>query len=62
MHLFIYVCLFDIFQQLGKDIHIYKALGLAKIICSSTGECQGQEAGESRLRSRARGGYRELSG
>jgi hypothetical protein len=36
------------------------ALGLAKIICPSTGECQGQEAGVSRLGSRPRGGYRDF--
>jgi hypothetical protein len=29
-----------------------KALGLAKIICPSTGECQGQEAGVGGLGSR----------
>ena len=39
-----------------------EALGLAKIICPSTGECQGQEAGECGLGRRAGGGYRELSG
>jgi hypothetical protein len=38
-----------------------EALGLAKIICPSTGECQGQEAGVGRLGSRAGGGYRGLS-
>jgi hypothetical protein len=32
-----------------------EALGLAKIICPSTGECQGQEAGVGGLRSRAGG-------
>jgi hypothetical protein len=30
-----------------------EALGLAKIICPSTGECQGQEAGVGGLGSRA---------
>jgi hypothetical protein len=39
-----------------------EALGLAKIICPSTGECQGQEEGVGGLGSRERGGYRELSG
>ena len=38
-----------------------KAFGLAKIICPSTGECQGQEAGVGGLGSRVRGGYRGLS-
>jgi hypothetical protein len=38
-----------------------EALGLAKIICPSTGECQGQEAGVGGLGSRAGGGYRGLS-
>jgi hypothetical protein len=38
-----------------------EALGLGKIICPSTGECQGQEAGVGGLGSRARGGYRGLS-
>jgi hypothetical protein len=33
-----------------------EALGLAKIICPSTGECQGQEAGVGGLGSRAGGG------
>jgi hypothetical protein len=37
-----------------------EALGLAKTICPSTGECQGQEAGVGRLVSRAEGGYRGL--
>jgi hypothetical protein len=35
-------------------------LGLVKIICPCTGECQGQEAGVGRLGSRAGGGYRRL--
>jgi hypothetical protein len=35
-----------------------EALGLVKIICPSTGECQGQEAGVGGLGSRVRGGYR----
>ena len=39
-----------------------ETLGLVKIICSSTGECQGQEAGEGGLRSREGGGHRGLSG
>ena len=38
-----------------------EALGLAKSICPSTGECQGQEAGVGGLGSRAGGGYRALS-
>jgi hypothetical protein len=38
-----------------------KALGLEKIICHSTGECQGQEAGVHRLGSRIGEGYRGLS-
>jgi hypothetical protein len=33
-------------------------LGIAKIICPSTGECQGQEMGVGELGSRARGGYK----
>ena len=37
-----------------------KAFGLAKIICPSTGECQGQEAGVGGLESKAGGGYRGL--
>jgi hypothetical protein len=37
-----------------------EALGLAKIICPSTGQCQGKEAGVGGLGSRAQGGYREL--
>ena len=39
-----------------------EALGLAKIICPSTGECQGQEAGVGGLGSRVGGGYRGLLG
>jgi hypothetical protein len=39
-----------------------EALGLAKIICPSTRECQDQEAGVVGLRSRAEGGYRGLWG
>jgi hypothetical protein len=38
-----------------------EALGLAKIIYPSIGECQGQEAGVGGLGSRAGGGYRGLS-
>jgi hypothetical protein len=37
-----------------------EALGLVKIICPSTGECQGQEAGVGGLGSSARGGYSEF--
>jgi hypothetical protein len=40
--------------------HQWEDLGLAKIICPSTGKCQGQEAGVSGLGSRVRGGYRGL--
>jgi hypothetical protein len=39
-----------------------EAFGLVKIICPSTGECQGQEVGGGGLGSRAGGGYRGLSG
>jgi hypothetical protein len=39
-----------------------RPLGLANLICPSTGECQGQEAGVSGLGSRAGGGYRGLLG
>ena len=35
-----------------------EALGFVKIICPSTGECQGQEMGVGGLGSRAWGGYR----
>jgi hypothetical protein len=38
-----------------------EVLGLAKIICPSRGECQGQEAGVGGLGSRAKGGYRGCS-
>jgi hypothetical protein len=38
-----------------------KALGLSKIICPNTGECQGQEAVMGGLGSRVRGGYRGFS-
>jgi hypothetical protein len=38
-----------------------EALGLVKIICSSTGEYQGQEAGVGGLESRAGGRYRVIS-
>jgi hypothetical protein len=38
-----------------------EALGLVKIICPSTVECQGQEAGVGGLGSRVGGGYRGLS-
>jgi hypothetical protein len=38
-----------------------EALGLAKIVCPSIGECQGKEAEVGRLESRAVGGYRGLS-
>jgi len=39
-----------------------EALGLAKIICPSTVECQGQEAGVGGLGSRVEGGNRGLWG
>jgi hypothetical protein len=39
-----------------------EALGLAKIMCSSTGECQGQEAGVGRLESRAEKGIGGFGG
>jgi hypothetical protein len=39
-----------------------EALGLVKIICPSTGECQGQEAGVGGLGSRVGEGYRGLWG
>jgi hypothetical protein len=39
-----------------------EALGLVKIICPSTEECQGQEEGVDGLGSRAGGGYRGLWG
>jgi hypothetical protein len=38
-----------------------EALGLGKILCPSTGECQGQEVGLVGLGSWDRGGYRGLS-
>jgi hypothetical protein len=38
-----------------------EALGLVKILCPSTGECQGQEVGVSGLGSRVWGGYRGIS-
>ena len=38
-----------------------EALGLVNIICPSTGECQGQEAGVGGFGSKAEGGYRGLS-
>jgi hypothetical protein len=37
-----------------------EAFSLAKIICPSTGECQGQVAGVGGLGSRVGGGYRGL--
>jgi hypothetical protein len=40
----------------GRPTKGGEALGLAKIICPSTGECQGQEAGVGGLGSRAGGG------
>ena len=42
--------------SLGGD-----ALGLVKIICPSTGECQGQETGLCGLGSKVGVGYRGLS-
>jgi hypothetical protein len=39
-----------------------EALGLAKIVGPSTGECQGQEAGVCALGIRVGGGYRGLLG
>jgi hypothetical protein len=39
-----------------------RPLGLTKIICPSTGECQGQEAGVGGLVSRAGGVYRGTFG
>jgi hypothetical protein len=37
-----------------------RPLGLVKVICPSTGKCQGWEAGVGELGSRAGGGYRGL--
>jgi hypothetical protein len=37
-------------------------LGLVKVICPSTGECQGQEVGVDGVGGRAGGGYRGLLG
>jgi hypothetical protein len=37
-----------------------EALGLVKIICPSTGKCQGQEAGVGGLGSKVVGVYRRL--
>jgi hypothetical protein len=39
-----------------------EVLGIAKITCPSTGECQGQNEGVGGLGSRAGGGYRGLWG
>jgi hypothetical protein len=39
-----------------------EALGLGKIVCPSTEECQGQKAGVGGLGSRVGGGYRGLWG
>ena len=39
-----------------------EALGLVKIICPSTGECQGQEVGVGGLGSRVGGGNRGALG
>jgi hypothetical protein len=39
-----------------------RPLGIANFICSSTGECQGQEVGVGGYGSRSGVGYRELSG
>ena len=39
-----------------------EALGLAKIICPSIGECEDQEAGVGGFGSRTGGGYRGFSG
>jgi hypothetical protein len=38
-----------------------EALGFAKIICLSIGECQGQEEGVGGLGNRSGGAYRGLS-
>jgi hypothetical protein len=38
-----------------------ETLGLVKIICPSTGECQGKEAGMGGLGSRVEAEYRGLS-
>jgi hypothetical protein len=40
----------------------WEALGLEKIICPNTGECQGQEAGVGGFGIKAGGKYRGLSG
>jgi hypothetical protein len=38
-----------------------EALGLAKVTCPNTGECQDQEARVGGLESRAGGGYKGIS-
>jgi hypothetical protein len=47
---------------LVRNQHEERPLGLANLICPSTGECQGQEEGMGGWGSRAGGGYRGLSG
>jgi hypothetical protein len=39
-----------------------EALGIVKIICPSTGECQSQEVGVGGLGGRAGGGYKGVWG
>jgi hypothetical protein len=48
-----FFCFCNSWPSLGRE-----ALGLAKILCPSTGECQGQEAGMGKLGSRKGGEYR----
>jgi hypothetical protein len=48
--------------ELLKKLMGGDALGLAKIVCPSTGECQCQEARVGVLGSRAERGYRGLCG
>jgi hypothetical protein len=45
---------------LVSSLQGFTCLGLAKIICSSTGECQGQEVGVGGLGGREGQGYRGL--
>jgi hypothetical protein len=46
----------------GIVVHHWEDLGLAKVICPSTGECQSQDAGVGGLGSRPGAVYRGLWG
>jgi hypothetical protein len=64
IYIYIYIYIYTYIAEDGLVDHQWggDALGLAKIICPNTGECQGQKVGVGELGSRVGVRYRGLSG